>query len=183
MIKLFTYTEAISEFGSDYQLRRAVERGELFKLACGIYSSNRNVSPYAVSAKRYPEAIVTMDSAFFIHGLTDIIPGRINLATKRNALRIKDEAIKQHFIKERLFLPGKSSVNYDGADISIYSLERMLVELMRNSSSMPLDYYKEIIVSYRRRVEELDIRAVEDHINLFKRKDFLFDIFQREVLR
>ena len=182
MIMLFTYTEAKEEYGSDYQLQRAVAHGDLFKLASGLYSSSKNVSPYAAVAKKYPEAIVTMDSAFFIHGLTDVIPDRINLVTKRNALRIKDEAIKQHFIEKHLLLPGKSTMSYDGADINIYNLERLLVELMRSSSRMPLDYYKEIVVSFRRRVEDMNIRAIEDYINLFERKDFLFDIFQREVL-
>ena len=179
---LYTYKEAQEKCGSSYQLKRALERGDLLKISRGLYSNNSIVSPYAAIAKKYPDAIITMDSAFFIHGLTDVIPEKIHLATKRNAVRIKDKAVKQYFVQERLFKPGKSTMSHDGTDISIYSLERMLVELMRNNSRMPLDYYKEIIASYRRRIEDLDIRAVEDYINLFDRKDFLFDIFQREVL-
>ena len=182
MKMLYTYTEAQKKYGSSYQLERAIERGDLYKLSRGLYSCKDVVSPYAAVAKKYPYAIVTMDSAFFIHGLTDVIPEKINLATKRNAIRIKDKSIRQYFVEEHLFEPGKAVTNYYEVDINIYSPERMLVELMRNSSRMSLDYYKEIILSYRRRIGDLDIRAVEDYINLFERKDYLFDIFQKEVL-
>lgn len=179
---LETYAEVQRKYGSNYQIERAVERGDLFKVARGLYSSKQSVSPYAIAAKKYPEAIVTMDSAFYVHGLTDVVPDKINLATRRNASRIQDKRIKQHFTEEHLLEPGKTTVEYEGSEINIYNQERMLVELMRNNSQLPLDYYKEVILSYRRRIEDLDIRAIEGYIDIFERKDYLFDIFQREVL-
>ena len=179
---LYTYTEAQEKYGSSYQVGLAVKRGELFKFSRGLYSTSNNVSPYSVVAKKYPDAIITMDSAFFIHGLTDAISGKIHLATRRNALRISDMGIRQYFVEERLFEPGKTIMNYDEATISIYSVERMLVELMRSNAQMPLDYYKEIISSYRKRIDEMDIRAIEDYMSLFERNNYMFDIFQREVL-
>lgn len=73
-------------------------------------------------------------------------------------------------------------MSHAGGTIRIYDAERMLVELMRNSASMPLDYYKEVINNYRRRSETLDIRSVEDYMDMFKRNDTMFDILQKEVL-
>ena len=64
----------------------------------------------------------------------------------------------------------------------MYNRERMLVEVMRRQASLPLDYYKEVISSYRKIVDELDIALVEDYMALFKKNDFMFDILQREVL-
>ena len=61
-------------------------------------------------------------------------------------------------------------------------MERMLVELLRSAGSMPLDYYKELIISYRKIVDDLDMREVEDYMALYKRADSLFDMLQREVL-
>lgn len=66
--------------------------------------------------------------------------------------------------------------------ICVYNKERLLVEVMRRQATLPLDYYKEIIASYRRIVEDLDLRLVEDYMSLFKRQDAMFDILQREVL-
>ena len=45
-----------------------------------------------------------------------------------------------------------------------------------------LDYYKELIVSYRKIVGDLDMREVEDCMALYRRADSLFDMMQREVL-
>ena len=182
MRMLITYKEAQKEYGSSYKVEHAIKRGELFKLSRGLYSTSRYVNPYSIISKKYPDAIITMDSAFFIHGLTDVIPDKIHLATRRNALRINDKSIRQYFLEEHLFEAGKISREYDRATINIYSLERLLVELMRNNTQMPLDYYKEIISSYRKIIDRIDIRAVEDHMSLFERNEYLFNIFQREVL-
>ena len=58
----------------------------------------------------------------------------------------------------------------------------MLVELLRHAGSMPLDYYKELVASYRKLASSLDMREVEDCMALYKRSDSLFDKMQREVL-
>ena len=179
---IYTYTEAQSKYGSNYQIEKEMKQGNLFKIERGLYSTTSDVSPYAVISGKYPEAILTMDSAFFIHGLTDVVPDKICLATRRNFSRIRDEGIRQYFLEEHLFEPGKTTVNYDGEDIAIYGLERMLVELMRNSASMPLDYYKEIILSYRKRIDDMDIRSVEEYMDMFERNEYMFDILQKEVL-
>ena len=179
---LYTYAEAQEKYGSPYQIERKIQQGSLFKLAKGLYSDKKDVSPYAAITKMYPDAIITMDSAFFIHGLTDVVPDRINLATRRNSSRIRNENVRQFFLESHILEPGKTTVKHDGVTINIYSLERMLIELMRNSASMPLDYYKEIISNYRKRIDDMDIRAIEDYMQLFKRNDYMFDILQREVM-
>ena len=45
-----------------------------------------------------------------------------------------------------------------------------------------LDYYRELIVSYRKIVGDLDMREVEDCMALYRRADSLFGIMQGEVL-
>jgi predicted transcriptional regulator of viral defense system len=123
-----------------------------------------------------------MDTAFYIHGLTDVVPDSTYLATKRNATRITEKDIIQVFIQEELFDAGVEKMTYDGSVIAIYNKERMLVEAMRNSKSMPFDYYKEIISNYRKQIDSLDFRKIEDYIGLFKRNGYLREILQREVL-
>ena len=179
---LYTYTEAQEKYGSSYQIEREIKKGKLFKIARGLYSLEAKASPYAIISKVYPDAIITMDSAFYIHNLTDVIPNKIHLATRRNALRIRDKSIQQYFLEERFFEQGRTLIDHDRTTISIYSLERMLVELMRSSTSMPLDYYKEIISHYRNKIDEMDIYTIEEYMTLFERNDYMFDILQKEVL-
>jgi predicted transcriptional regulator of viral defense system len=163
-------------------LRAALGRGELSKIEGGLYSSRPHAGKFEVIAKKYPFAIVAGETAHYLHGLTDVIPATIQLATKRNATRISDSAITQIFVEERLFAPGKTTIEYEGIKVGIYDRERLLVELLRRSNSVPFDYYKELITSYRRIAESLDFSTIESYIGLYKRGANIFDKLQREVL-
>ena len=179
---LYNWDEINSKYGYPLKVREALDSGEVYKVGRGLYSDRLSVNPLAIAAVKYPNAIVTMDTAFYIHGMTDVIPDRTFLATKRNATRITDPGIVQVFMGERIFDAGKTQMDRDGAVFAIYDRERMLVEAMRNSTTLPFDYYKEIIAGYRRISDELDFQKIEEYICLFKRTERLFNILQREVL-
>ena len=68
------------------------------------------------------------------------------------------------------------------SNIRIYDRERMLIELMRFRSKMPMDYYKEIIQNYRKLAFELDFCLVEDYAALFKNGTTFMNMIQMEVL-
>lgn len=110
------------------------------------------------------------------------MPDEVHLATSRSATRISAPGVVRHFSKEVLLSPGEETISRDGVAIRIYSRERMLVELMRSAASMPLDYYCELIASYRKIAGELDLYAVVDYIGLFERNNYMLDILQKEVL-
>ena len=61
---------------------------------------------------KYPNAVVTMKSAFFFHGLTDVIPDECDLATTRDAAKIKNERIKQYFVPDNFFEEGIETADY-----------------------------------------------------------------------
>jgi predicted transcriptional regulator of viral defense system len=179
---IIDHTKAIQKYGSDYRLGQALMQGQICKIERGIYASQPHISPFEVLFFKYPQSVLTMNTAFYIHGLTDVIPDKIYLATARGASRISAPHIVQVFSEDRFLQEGKISQQYDGAQVQMYSLERMLVEAMRNQKTLPLDYYKEIISSYRARIDSLDVQQVERYIALFERNTFMLDIFQREVL-
>ena len=122
-----------------------------------------------------------MDSAFYFHNLTDVIPSKITLATKRNALRIKDNKIIQVFTSEKLFEIGKMQLVVESATINIYDKERMLIELIRNKNQMAFDYYKEIISNYRKKINDLNMSKIEEYIEIFPYEEHIYDVLQREV--
>ncbi|MEC4272248.1 hypothetical protein VJ923_03620 [Adlercreutzia sp. R25] len=179
---LFTYEEALEQTGSKHLLSKAVADGSIHKLDRGLYSSVAHPDPLAVAHIQYPEGVITMDSALYEYGLTDIMPDEVHIATAREATRIVKPGYRQYFIEGNLLNPGATEVEKPDGTVRLYDKERLLVEVMRRQASIPLDYYKEVIGSYRRIAEELDIRLIEDYIALFKRNDFMFDILQREVL-
>lgn len=179
---VLTYKECVDRFGSDYMIRKEISRERLFQKEKGIYSTNRNCSALAVISVKYPKAVFTGESAFYYHGLTDVIPDTFHLATLRSHTRIKDNEIEQTFTKEELFDMGIVKMQYQNTTIQIYNLERMLIELVRFKNKLPFDYYKEIIASYRNRIEEMDLAEVEEYADKFQCSGKWMDMIQMEVL-
>lgn len=179
---IITYETASLEFGSSYNINKEIKAGRLYRVARGYYSDQRHVDPYELCALRFPQAVVTADSAFYLHGLTDVVPDKAHLATSRGSTRISDANVVQHFTREELLQPGKQLMSRSGVDVPVYSKERMLVELIRHASSVPLDYYSELIRAYRKIIDELDLYAVEEYIELFGRNEYMYNVLQKEVL-
>ena len=111
-----------------------------------------------------------------------MIPDYYHLATIRTDSRIKDERIKQVYIKKDIFYMGKIIMPYNNKEICIYNLERMLIELVRFRGKMSFDYYKEIVSNYRNRVYAMDFAKLEEYADKFKYSDKIMEIIEREVL-
>jgi len=179
---ILTYKECIEKYGSDYLLKKELAAGNIFQKEKGIYSLQKSCSELGIISAKYPCAVFTGESAFYYHSLTDVIPDYYYLAVVRDSSRINDPLIKQSVLKAEFFELGKTQIQRNNIKINIYDLERMLVELIRFKSKLPLDYYKEIILNYRNKVEKMDIAKVEEYANHFKNTDKLMDIIQAEVL-
>ena len=179
---LFSSKECKEKFGNYYQINKAVQSGNLYKVADVIYSDMSNVSEIEIIMYRYPQSVFTLNSAFYYHGLTDVIPNKYYLATIRDTYKIPDPKIKQTFYSEGKFAIGTSTLEYQGTKIRIYDRERMLIELIRAAKYLPFDYYKEIIESYRRTVYSLDIQKLQEHITVFPKGDAIMEAIELEVL-
>lgn len=62
------------KYGSKYNFQIKVEQGEIVQLEKGIYSDKKYIPEFQIISKKYPEAIFTLNSAFYYHHLTDVIP-------------------------------------------------------------------------------------------------------------
>lgn len=178
---LYTRKEISKKYNSTYQINRALENKEIFKIQNGIYSDEEFVNPLLVINKKYPNAIFTMDSAFYYWDLTDVIPDKFHLATKRNNIRYRDEDIRQYFVEENLFEFGKTTLNVENVEINIYDMERMLIELVRKKAQIPFDFYKEIISNYRKIANDLDSFKISEYISYYKNEETLYARVQSEV--
>lgn len=178
---ILSYNECIEKYGSNYKLEKAIEDGKLYKIEKGIYSEKPYVDELEIIGKKYKNAIMTMNSAFYYYNLTDTIPDNYYLNTDRDSSKIKDKRVKQCFCPKELLEVGKTKINYQNVDIEIYDQERMLIELVRNKNKLPFDYYKEIIIEYRKRIDRLNIERLERYIDLFPKSNKISEIIQMEV--
>ena len=174
--------QCLKEYGSDYYIQKKIESGELFRIDKGVYALKKHIPEIAVVSFKYPNAIVTMGSAFYLYGLTDVIPDVIDLATPRDAAKIKDKRVKQYFVSEEFFKEGIDHIDYEGYEISIYSKERMLVELLRYKSKLSFDYYKEVVLNYRKLLPTLNIQEIQDLALDAPKSAKILDLLQSEVL-
>ena len=62
---LFYYKELLEKGFNRYQIEKKTKNGELYKVSKGIYSDEEYPSELAILMKKYPKAILTLNSAFF----------------------------------------------------------------------------------------------------------------------
>ncbi len=175
------YKDLIKEYKSDYNIKKLIEMGKIFKIEKGIYSNQKNVNYLEILTKKYPDAIFTMDSAFYYYGLTDVIPQKEYLALRRDKTKISDERVKVIYYQDKFFEIGKSVLKINSVNIKIYDKERMLIELIRRRNKMGFDYYKEIIRNYREIKDSLNTKKIAEYISKFKIGDYLYDVIMKEV--
>lgn len=178
---IYNYNDVLKKYGSEYKILRALNNKEIYKLSKGVYSNKEFVNYLEVINKKYPNAIFSLESAFYYHKLTDVIPPKFFLATARKNAKINNSRILQLYVPDNLLNLGKTNLSVNGVKINIYDKERMLIELVKNRNKLPFDYYKEIISSYREIVNELDMKKLETYLKKYKNNVRLFDIIQREV--
>ena len=179
---LYSYKELLEIEKNRYNIEKKLKKKELFKVGNGIYSTKEIVNPTLIYAKKYSNAIITLDNAFYFYGLTDVIPDKCYLATKQKSTVIKNKDIVQIFTTDELFEIGKTKVEIDGMLVNMYDKERLLIELIRRKKQIPLDYYKEIINNYRNSIYKISMKRVEKYASHFKMEDHILNTIQLEVL-
>lgn len=179
---LLSYQECLEKYGTDYKIKKSVHDGKLYIKEKGIYSDKEYVSELEIISKKYPNAIITLNSAFYYYDLTDTIPDFYYVATPKNTRKISDNRVKQFYENSEAFDLGKTTMNYDGVDIVIYDKERILVELIRNKRKLSFDLYKEIITNYRKIVHELDMALVAEYACELPKSHMVMETLRLEVL-
>lgn len=132
----FTYTQARAAGISAERLYAYRSQGLIDQVARGLYrwaDAPQVDQDLLEIAHRAPRGTLCLVSALARHGLTDIIPPRIDIALPRGsrtpALR---ETIQVHVFARETFELGRDELSIgDGLSIGIYSAERTLVDVIR----------------------------------------------------
>ena len=178
-----TRAECLKEYGSDYFINQMVAKGKLFRVDKGIFSEKEHVPELALLSYKYPNAIITMETAFYLYGFTDEVPDVCTMATKREAAPIVDSRVKQFFMLKELLGLGATIMDYKGYDIQIFDRERMLmlIELVRYKSKIPFNYYKEILGNYRRILPQLNAEKIRNYAETVPKSDKVIRTLRTEV--
>ena len=178
---IYTYRECMEKWSSDYHIKKLIAEGNLFRIEKGMYSDVLDVSTLAIISAKYSNAIFTMDSAFYYHGLTDVIPDAYHIATNKHSEHLTDARIRQYYIPPDILNIGIVSMTRRDATIRIYDKERMLIELLRYKNKLPFDYYKEILGNYRNLIHELDIERIQEYAATFPKPKMISEALDSEV--
>lgn len=178
---IYSYNEALNKYKNVSMLKDAIIRREIFKAEKGVYSDKSDNEEIEIISYKYKNAVLTLDSAYYYHDLTDYVPDKYYLATTKDAYKIRDKRVKQFFYLEQNFNIGIQEIDYNGVRIKIYDKERMLVELVRRKNKMAFDYYKEIVRNYRHIVNELDINKIQNYILKYSNSKNLYKKLMLEV--
>ena len=168
---LYTCTELLNKLGSFAKINTAVKKGRYSKISRGIYSDE---SPFISDLEnifaQYPNAILTLESAFAHYDLTDYIPDKYYIATSQKAHKINNPKVKQIYITDSILNIGKVVVETEYGKINIYDRERMLIELFRLKSKLSYALFKEVVKSYRELAKngEIDIHKLMNYCSQFK---------------
>ena len=71
---------------------------------------------------------------------------------------------------------------YKGYSIRIYGKERMLVELLRYKSKLSFDYYKKVLLNYRKILPQLNIQEIQDYAMEAPKSSKIMETLQMEVM-
>ncbi len=182
MPQLLSRRECLSRFGSDYFIKQQIAAGNLFRVENGLFSEQKHVPENAIVSHRYPHGVITLLSAFYHYSLTDVIPEACDLATSRNAAKIRDARVKQYFVPDDILYQGAVMDQEHDYPIRVYSRERLLVELLRYKNKLPFDLYKEVLLSFRKIISQLNMQDVQDYALAVPKRKMIMEALQTEVL-
>ena len=131
---------------------------------------------------RYPRGVITLLSAFYHYGLTDVIPEVCDLATSRNAAKIRDPRVRQFFVPDDILFLGAVTDQEHDYPIRIYSRERLLIELLRYKNKLPFDLYKEVLLNFRKIISQLNMQDIQDYVIQMPKQKMIMEALQMEVL-
>ena len=120
--------------------------------------------------KKYPNAILTLNSAFYYYGLTDTIPDHYYVATPKSNRKIEDVRVKQIYENSNAFEMGKTTIEYDGVDITIYKRK------------FSFDLYKEIISNYRKLIHKMDMTQIMEYAYELPKTNMVMETIRLEIL-
>ena len=183
MIK--TTSELLAIYGSHYGISKAVTEGLLTKVGHGLYADDTpELSEVETICAAYPNAVMTLESAFAFHHLSDYVPDHYTFATPLNAHKIRSKKVRQMFMSSEILRIGAMESTSERGIVHVYDKERMLIELFRLKAKLPPDYFREVVDSYRRlaKEESINFHTLFSYCRRFKKGALIMARIEEMIL-
>ena len=168
-------TRAAREQGvSNVTLHRMVSRGELIRLAQGLYAAPDIIpDPYYIAQYRCPQGVFSHETALFLHDLSDRTPLQLmmTIPTGGNTRLLTDPGMVFFYGKPALMELGsqKMSTPY-GLPIIAYNEERTLCDCLRAANKLDKDLVLTALKRYMKNPESNKAQLL-DYAEIFNIRD------------
>lgn len=118
-------------------LKDLEQKGYLKKVIKGLYARyDVDLDEFWIISQRYKKGVYSHNTALYFYGLTDRTPIKVDMTFPSN-IRVKDEYLNIHYIKEENHLLGITEMQLgDGKTIVIYDLERTICDIIRDKNKI-----------------------------------------------
>ncbi len=178
---IYNNNETLKLYKSYYNINKAIEKKELYRINHGVYSTTPKPDNILVACLKHRNAIITLNTAFYLYNLSNKLDNKIYLACTRNADKFNDDFVEQMCMEKDILNIGKTTIDYQNRKLNIYDKERLLIELIRKKWTMEYTYYKYIINSYRKIANTLDTNKLMDYAPNFYNGKSILDTIMKEV--
>ncbi|MCF7926985.1 MAG: hypothetical protein K9L74_05370 [Candidatus Izimaplasma sp.] len=178
----YTYKEIIERYKNDYQVKKALERNEIKKIKPGLYSDGDVLFDLPELFLKRDDTVLTLQSAFQFHGVTDYIPEYTYVATPRNAYPINLPEVKQIFMSKKYHLVGVESKIIDKVQVRVYDLERSLIELIRYEKKLSFEEYHHTIRKFREKKDILNFNKLMTYAKHFRSYMKIIRVVQNSIM-
>ena len=172
----------MKKYKNYYNINKAIKNKEIYRIDHNIYADTPKLDPIILATAKHCNAIITLNTAFYLYNLTNKLDSKIYLACTRNADKYSDKNVYQMCMEKGIVDIGKTTIKYLDKDINIYDKERLLIELIRKKWLISVSYYKQMLTSYRKIANTLDINKLKEYAPKFYNGDSILNTIMKEVI-
>lgn len=143
------------------------------KLEKGVYAkTGKSVNDFFLLQQRYKTGIFSHNTALYFYHLTDRTPLKVDLTFPSN-IRVNDELISAHYIKQTNFEVGQTDLNLpDGTNVKVYDLERTIIDIIRDRNKIDLQIFNTAMKEYAKRKDK-DLIKLSKYAKIFRLENIL----------
>ncbi|MBO5336671.1 MAG: type IV toxin-antitoxin system AbiEi family antitoxin domain-containing protein [Lachnospiraceae bacterium] len=180
-------TKELLQYGlTNRQIGRLQEEGYLEKIVNGLFwlSKAKQDKPSEYKLIEVclvnPNAVICAESACYIHGLIDVEPEKLSIATKRSDRHKMDMPFEtsRHYYADSYFDNNIITVETAYGAYRIYDLERSISDCIRFKDEIHPEIYEMIISKHRKMQEDAMVKRMIAYAKAMK-----FEKKMREEIR
>ncbi len=179
-------TKEVRSLGIDTNiLLRMEDKGVIERLAHGLYmDASHFEDPFYVAQYRCPKGIISMDTALYLHQMTDRNPTKISMTipSGSNSVLLKQPSLYRFFYlnRERWLLGQIVILTPFGNPVRVYDLERTICDCIRKIDDLDRDEAVSAIKAFMKR-PDVNNQKLLDYSDVFHIRNQVWQYL--EVLR